>query len=230
MNKNISCLICKSSNNIKFIDNYKYNVESDVEYFGNLKIFGCEDCEFYFVDPIPDINKLNYYYSNIYRAKGRPHYLGEDKEIEKNYNNKKNLNYLSYLSTFVDFKNIKSIFDFGAGIGDLGYLIKKHYDHINLYCCENDKHSLSILKNRGYKNYKNLEEINKKFDLIITLHTIHQLSNLNFFFSLINCLQKKGICFLKNLIVHLIKVISKDHTILLNYFFLPRKVGKKFQK
>ena len=159
MNENVICLICKSSKNIKFIDNYKYNVKSDVKYFGNLKVFGCDDCEFYFVNPLPELNKLNYYYSNIYRAKGRPHFLGEDKEVEKNYNNEKNLNYFSYLSTFIDFKKIKNIFDFGAGIGDLGYLIKKHYSHINLHCCESDKHSQHILEKRGYKVIKHVHQL-----------------------------------------------------------------------
>ena len=192
MNNNVSCLICKNSNKTKFVDNYKFNVESDVKYFGDLKIFGCEDCDFYFVNPVPDLNKLNYYYSNIYRARGRPHYLGEGEQVEKNYIDDKNLNYLSYLSTFIDFKKIKNIFDFGAGIGDLGYLIKKRFNHINLYCCENDKYSISILKKRGYQNYKNLQEIDKKFDLIITLHTIHQLTNLNYFFHLMKLLAEKG--------------------------------------
>ena len=77
----------------------------------------------------------------------------------------------------------------------MGYLIKKRFNHINLYCCEKDKHSLNILKKRGYQNYKNLQEIDKKFDLIIALHAFHQLANLNYFFFITKLLAEKGYLF-----------------------------------
>ena len=77
MSKN--CLICKKKDKVKFIDDYKFEVESDIKYLGELKIFGCEECNLYFADPVPDLKRLNYYYTDIYRAKGSPH------NIEYNY-------------------------------------------------------------------------------------------------------------------------------------------------
>ena len=177
------CIICKKYNNLKFIDDYKFEVESDLDFFGNLKIYGCKDCKIYFANPLPEPEKLNSFYSNIYRAPGRPH-NHEYNMGEENLEDDRFLNYLSYLTTFIDFNKINNIFDFGAGIGDLGYLIKKNFQHINLHCCENDKFSLEILKRRGYQNYSSLEKINNKFDLIISLHTIEHLTSLDPVFEL----------------------------------------------
>ena len=174
----IDCLICKKKDNIKFIDNYKFEVESDIEYFGKLKIFGCKECNIYFTDSVPGLKELDYYYSNVYRAQGRPHNI-EYNYSEDSYKDEKFLNYLSYLSTFINFKEIRSIFDFGAGTGDLGHLIKKEFNHIDLYCYEHDKYSLDILKKRGYHNFNDLNQIDKKFDLIISLHSIEHLTNLS---------------------------------------------------
>ena len=185
-----TCLICKNKKNVKFIDKYKFHVESDIKFFGNLKIYGCESCELYFVDPMPNINKLNYFYEKIYRAKGRPHFYFKD--IENEYCNEKNLNHIAYLTKFIDFKKINNILDFGTGIGDLGYLIKKKFKHINLHCCENDSYSLKILKKRDYSNYKNIDQINKKFDLIISLHALEHLTDLNHFFNLTKLLNSNG--------------------------------------
>ena len=192
MSKN--CLICKKKDKVKFIDDYKFEVESDIKYLGKLKIFGCEECNLYFADPVPDLKRLNYYYSDIYRAKGRPHNI-EYNYSENSYKDDKFLNYLLYLSTFINFKKIKNIFDFGAGTGDLGYLIKNNFNHINLYCCENDKYSLEILNKRGYRNFKDLNQIDQKFDLIISLHSIEHLTNLDPIFTLKNLINEKGYFF-----------------------------------
>ena len=192
MSKN--CLICKKEDKVKFIDDYLFEIPSDIEYLGNLKIFGCEECKLYFADPVPDLKKLSYYYSDIYRSQGRPHEL-EYNYSEDSYKSERFLNYFLYLSTFIDFQNIKNIFDFGAGTGDLGYLIKKKFNHINLYCVENDKYSLKILNKRGYHNYKDLNQIDKKFDLIISLHSIEHLTNLDPIFTLKNLISKKGYFF-----------------------------------
>ena len=189
-----NCLICKKKDKVKFIDDYKFEVESDIKYLGKLKIFGCEECNLYFTDPVPDLKRLNYYYSDIYRAKGRPHNI-EYNYSENSYKDDRFLNYLLYLSTFINFKKIKNIFDFGAGAGDLGYLIKKNFNHINLHSCENDKYSVEILNKRGYSNFKDLNQIDKKFDLIISLHSIEHLTNLDPIFTLKNLINEKGYFF-----------------------------------
>ena len=194
MNKN--CLICNEEKNVKFIDKYKFEVNYDVNYFKNMEIFSCESCDISFVNPSPNLKNLENYYNNIYRADNRPH-NHEYNNSENNYLDDRFLNYLLYLSTLLNFNDIKDIFDFGAGIGDLGYLLKKKYPHIKLYCNENDENSLKILEKRGYKNYRNMGDIEKKFDLIISLHTIEHLTNLEPLFNLKQLMKPEGNLFIE---------------------------------
>ncbi len=84
MSKN--CLICKKEDKVKFIDDYKFEVESDIKYLGELKIFGCEECNLYFADPIPDLKRLNYYYSDI--DINQPSSLAQLDKVLKNQSNK----------------------------------------------------------------------------------------------------------------------------------------------
>lgn len=182
-----SCPICKKKDNLKLIDEYKLNILSDKVFFGEPKIFFCSDCNFSFCNPMPEDSNLNKFYNDTYRAKGRPHEI-INQNIENELFSNKNLNYLQYLTTFVDMSEVKNIFDFGAGTGDLGFLLKKQFKNINLFCCEKDQNTKKILHERGYKNYKNLEEIKEKFDLIISLHCLEHLKDLEVlkFFKLIS--------------------------------------------
>ena len=71
-----------------YLDDYKFNVNSDVEFFGELKIFYCEECDLAFADPMPPALKLDYFYKYIYRDIGRPHYLNLEL-LEKELHSKK---------------------------------------------------------------------------------------------------------------------------------------------
>lgn len=173
----INCILCK--NKTEFLDNYKLNVKSDYKYFSKLKIYYCKRCDFSFCSPMPNEIKLNYFYKKIYRAQGRPH------EISWNFNAQLlcdiNLNYIQYLSTFIDFNKINTLLDFGSGTGDIGYLLKKKFNHLKLFSIENDKNCQNILNNRSYTNYKNLKDITRKFDVILATHCLEHLTNLNIF-------------------------------------------------
>ena len=68
----IKCLLCEKPSS--YLDDYKFNVNSDVEFFGELKIFYCDECDLAFADPMPPLSKLDYFYKYIYRDIGRPHY------------------------------------------------------------------------------------------------------------------------------------------------------------
>ena len=193
---NINCVICKDNKNVKFIDNYKFEVEYDVNYFGKLKIYACEDCDVSFVGEPPSLESLNFFYQKIYRSNNRPH-NHDFNNNDNNFLDDRFLNYILYLSTLINLYEVKDIFDYGAGIGDLGYLLKKKYPHLNLYCNENDEHSLKILEKRGYNNVTNMNKINKKFDLIISLHCIEHLSNLNPFYELKKFLKSNGTIFIE---------------------------------
>ena len=76
----IKCPLCKSIS--EKISNYLFNVDYDSKYLGKPNIHNCKNCNLSFVDDQPEISKLNYYYTNIYRSKGRPHYIKPNSVIE----------------------------------------------------------------------------------------------------------------------------------------------------
>ena len=176
----ISCPICDEEKKVSYRCEYKYEIFEDKQYFDHLDIYKCDNCDFSFAHPMPKSKNLDFFYENVYRQVNRPPYwvTESDEDIEKRILEYKNLNYLLYLSTLIDLKKIKNIYDFGAGYGDLGYAIKKKFPNVNLFCTENDKQCAKILKKRGYKNLQ-IDQINEKFDLIITLHSLEHLPDLN---------------------------------------------------
>lgn len=127
---------------------------------------------------MPSVSKLNNFYENTYRDQGRPHYKNIN-YIEENLFNERNMNYLQYLSNFLDFNNITNIFDYGSGSGDLGYLLNKKFKNLKLHTIETDIFSKEILKKRNYKIYNDFNEIDIKFDLIISTHVLEHLTELN---------------------------------------------------
>ena len=50
----MECIFCKNKNLINFIDNYKYELKSDLEYLGQMKIYSCDECGLYFSQPTPN--------------------------------------------------------------------------------------------------------------------------------------------------------------------------------
>lgn len=177
----MNCLICNKSENVKFLDEYKLEIKEDKNYFKDAKIYRCKNCNFSFVSPMPSNESIDYFYKNIYRSDGRPPYLvSENYEDQiKHYLENKNLSYLLYLTSLVDLKKIKNLYDFGSGDGDLGYALKKKFPQLNLFCTEGDNECERILKDRGFTNLKNFSKIEKKFDLIITTHSLEHLTNIN---------------------------------------------------
>ena len=187
------CPICKNTKNVNLRCDYKYEIQEDIKYFGKLDVLKCQDCDFSFANPMPKMENLDYFYENIYREVNRPPYwvTANDEETEKRILEDKNLNYLLYLSTLIDLKKVKNIYDFGAGFGDLGYAIKKKFPQINLFCTEYDKQCSQILKKRGYIN-KKIENIDEKFDLIITLHSLEHLTDVEIFQQFSEILKPEG--------------------------------------
>jgi len=193
----INCLICKSTDNVKFLDDYRLEIKEDKKIFKDSKIYHCSNCDFSFLSPMPREDDLNYFYKHVYRSLNRPPcWMTENYEdLKRNYLEDKNLNYLLYLTTFTNLSKVENFYDFGAGHGDLGFLLKKKFPNLNLFCTENDDNCKRILKERGYKNFENLQDINTKFDLIITLHTLEHLNDINIFSKLNNMLKPNGLIF-----------------------------------
>lgn len=173
--ENLNCILCNSSEVI-FYDNYKFNVKADEEFFGKTKIYQCKNCDLGFCNPMPKEENLKNYYETIYRAKGRPHEINSVYSDQDIYNFK-NLNYFQYLTTFIDFSKIKNVYDFGSGTGDIGFLLKSKFDHLKLFSSEKDPLCKKILQKRGFKNFEEIADINEKFDLIISTHSLEHMSN-----------------------------------------------------
>jgi hypothetical protein len=180
----LKCILC-GSGKVTFFDDYKFNVKTDEKFFGKLKIYQCNNCDLGFCDPMPKSESLKDYYETIYRAEGRPHETNL-KNIDVNIYNYKNLNYFQYLTTFIDFSKIEKIFDFGSGAGDIGFLLKKKFSHLKLFSSEKDIFCKKILNKRGFQNYKEIENINEKFDLIISTHSLEHMTD----FSIIEFFKK----------------------------------------
>jgi 2-polyprenyl-3-methyl-5-hydroxy-6-metoxy-1,4-benzoquinol methylase len=193
----MNCLICKDNKNVSFINDYKLEVKEDSFIFKDCKIYRCDDCDFSFVNPMPKKEDLNHYYKNFYRALNRPPYwrTSNPATIQYDYIKDKNLNWLLYLTTLIDFKKIKTVYDFGCGYGDLGYTLKKKFTSLEIFCTENDDHSKTILKERGYFNFENLDDINKKFDVIMALHSLEHLTNVDIFSKFNEMLNSNGFIF-----------------------------------
>ena len=184
----IKCLICNKDKKVEFLEEYIVEIKEDKNYFEGAKIYRCDDCDFSFVNPMPSEKKLNDFYKNVYRSENRPPYwITEDyDDRKKNYLNDRNLSYLLYITTLIDIKKVENVFDFGGGDGDLAYALKKNFQQLNLFCLESDSHCKKILKDRGYTNFDNLSDVNKKFDLIVTTHSLEHLADINSIFSKFN--------------------------------------------
>lgn len=190
----VECLLCKQKTN--YLDEYKLNVNSDREFFQNIKLVHCEACDLAFADPMPSISKLDYFYKYVYRDFGRPHYR-DSQSLEDELFSQKNMNYIHYLSNFINFNEVQNIFDFGSGSGDIGFLLSKKFKHIKLHTIETDNFSKEILKKRNYKIYENFHEIDIKLDLIISTHVIEHLTNLNIFENFKKVLKKNHYIFIE---------------------------------
>lgn len=194
----VDCLICQKNDQVNFLSDYLLEIKEDLEFFKDAKIFRCNSCNFAFVNPMPEEKKLSEFYEKVYRSDGRPPYLVSPnyEDQKKHYLEDKNLSYLLYLSTLVDLKKIKTIYDFGGGDGDLGYALKTKFPQLKLYCTEHDSYCERILNDRGYINLKDFNNINKKFDLIITTHSLEHLSSINSIFQKFKeLLNPKGLIF-----------------------------------
>ena len=109
----INKLFC-SSQNVKFLDKYKFNVYFYRNYYGNPDIYFCQDCNLSFADPMPNDKKLIEYYTSVYRGKNRPHSIEDEYPIDI-LNSR-----LELLENNDFFSNVKNILEIGPGNGEFG--------------------------------------------------------------------------------------------------------------
>ena len=95
-----------------------------------------------------------------------------------------------------------------------------------MHCSETDEFCKNILNERGYKNYDDLNTIDKKFDLIIATHVLEHVTNINDLLKKFkNILNQEGYIFLKYPIVP--KSIGKTEFMTAHiYYFILKKYRK----
>ena len=74
------------------------------------------------------------------------------------------------------FKKGQTILDFGAGTGHLAKIISEKSNE-NPSCIEIDEDFQKILKKKGFKVQKNLDETNESFDLIYSSNVLEHIYN-----------------------------------------------------
>ena len=163
-----------NSNNLKnFLSSYYKNDEiisllkSDV-----YEIVECNQCEGMFQKYIPD-EELSYY---LYEKLISP---------EESYNKKKNIIRTNYKEYTLDSKIIKNltkknndeikILEFGCGWGFWAKFIKEL--KFDVETVEISDSRIDFLNKNKIHNYKNLNEINKKFDFIFSNQVLEHISN-----------------------------------------------------
>ncbi|MBX9704482.1 MAG: class I SAM-dependent methyltransferase [Silvanigrellaceae bacterium] len=158
-------------------------MEYDKKFFGDTFIYVCNKCNLFFTNPMPDNSVLNEFYSKIYRAKGRPHYFDPKAPplpVDRHYS------YISTISQYLNINKLNVVFEIGAGSGQIGLLLKQAAPNISLYCVELDEFSQQTLENRGYSVLSSISQIEKKADLIVSLHSLEHFTSINDFFSIID--------------------------------------------
>lgn len=118
----MNCFICNSPISNKFLS-YNDDAWNKSDIFNGLSIYHCDHCGIGFVSPNISVEKINRYYSIVYRAKNSPFYFDFNKDFEvripKNYSyaNERSFSQISLARVFTNFKENDIFLDIGPGKG-----------------------------------------------------------------------------------------------------------------
>ena len=186
----MSCPNCHADVEI-FVDEYRFNIEYDREYFGSPKIVQCETCQLCYCYPMPDNEKLHNYYTSIYRSKGRSHWFDQNSPPQPQMRHK---SYISSLTNYIKPSDINLIYEIGPGPGEMGSLLKEVAPHAKIKCSELDQFSSSTLNARGYQMVESSTEIENQADIVMGLHCLEHFSDIDNFFELVeNAIKSNGL-------------------------------------
>lgn len=167
-----------SSVSVVVLEKYKFNVASDRHFFGSPELSQCLQCELVFAWPMPQLTSLKEFYTDIYRAKGRPHFFDIQFPPQPS---ERHLSYISTLSSAVDIKKIRKILEIGPGAGEIGMLMKAANPGAEIYCIEPDLHSQEILRQRGYNPISRPSDIPYNLDLVMAFHSLEHFTSIDEF-------------------------------------------------
>ena len=174
----MKCSICKSNHTTVF---YRGKIRNG-KYPNKLKnqvIYECKSCKSFF------LNKVLNYKTKEYR------------EITNESNEIKNLSFLSNELNnqlrFIEIDNLKNsdILDVGCGTGFLLDYLKKYSKSKS--GVEKNKEFLKFLRKSGHIAYSDLQQLDKKYELITSFNVIEHVDNvISFIKSMYNLLKKNG--------------------------------------
>jgi len=158
-NKNykIKCPVCKSLTTLYF------KKKNEQEWFK------CSVCAHTFVKEVKD-NYLVSFYENYNEKRAGVYPFIKERVNE--------------MCLLFDVNKANDILEIGAGNGEMLLEFKKRGK--NVTAVEIDKYAIEVLKSNGIKVYKNLEEINKQFDLIYSFHTVEHIKDIEKLYENIN--------------------------------------------
>ena len=186
MLKNVLCPLCKS--------NKKKSIFNQKVWGGarNDKFLKCHNCDIVFLHPFPKNKQINDFYQHHYG-----NYMKKRSKEQEWSNLSKQFDILKkrdipLRSPFLK-KYLKkgNVCDVGSSTGFMiEYLIKQGRD---VYGVEpSDEHRIFSEK-KGYKIFKNMNEVNLKFDNVINYYVLEHVNKpINFIENLLNLLKKNG--------------------------------------
>lgn len=142
-----------------------------IRYDFPANIFTCDNCKQVFINPFPDDNEIDQYYTSEYRVD----YGGLD--LGKRFNNdlpeaKKRLSRILKSNT----TQTKSLLEIGSGSGAFISLANQKFD--NVVAIEPDINSLNFIKSKNIKSFPQIDKLenSEKFDLIVLFHVLEHLT------------------------------------------------------
>jgi SAM-dependent methyltransferase len=146
--------------------------------FKDKKIMRCPNCSLTFLHPMPSNAELTQYYcSSFWENKNAEFQLSAGSTKEKN---RASYQY-EFMKPFIDFSpQIKQVLEIGAGHAGISYFIHNLFPETSISILEPDESFRKAHENLGMckETFKDLNEIDKTYDLILSSHSLEHVSNI----------------------------------------------------
>ena len=153
----------------------------------NFTTVSCKKCGTLRINPYLTESSIEKYYKNLYGKVKRNNITPENLHKKQKQSASRIFDFLEkYLN-----KNIK-ILDFGGGAGGKSYkFIENNY---NTFITDSDKNYMNYALSLGYKEF----DQNLKYDLVLIIHVIEHISNLDSFLAFIrNTISDNGFLYIE---------------------------------
>ena len=90
--------------------------------------------------------------------------------------NRKNYNRFIVESCLKKVEKPNNIIDFGAGIGTLSEILKQKFNTSPI-CIEIDEKNIKYLNNRNFENFKNIDDVKGKVDLVFSSNVLEHVKD-----------------------------------------------------